>query len=306
PYCFEEAANYVGAAGSNSSHGTIATPGNNYSGNIADNYTLNWINLPSTGVYSVTLQNTSVGGQLRGSVVCDTGAALNVNALPSIVSAGNSTSLTNFNPAGCSSVVAVVTNQAQTADNPLSCSARSYMLRTDNAGVSPPSTDTFTYLPLVLKLVGTGPACIPSPAGDSDNIADALTVCSGSTVSGQVSGSDLDDVYKIWIAGSKQLTISMNGTGGDADLYLYFPEATNVFTDIPADASTNLDNNEFIQGIATSSGNGQYWYIDVYSFSGTTNYNVTVTLSAPKTSTKTFKLNGTTQPRDRSQPKVSP
>jgi hypothetical protein len=115
-------------------HGSIAAIGGSTTGSLADNYALNWISLPTGGnSYDVTLQNTSAGGQLRGSVVCDTGSALSVNALPAVVGAGGSATLSNFNPSGCSSVVAVLTNQSQTAANPVSCTARSYQLRTESS-----------------------------------------------------------------------------------------------------------------------------------------------------------------------------
>jgi hypothetical protein len=98
----------------------------------------------------VTLQNTSIGGQLRGSVVCDTGSALNVTPLPALVGPSSSSSLASFNPAGCSSVVAVITNQSQTASNPASCTARSYTLNTTGGT----STSYLTYLPTILKNSG--------------------------------------------------------------------------------------------------------------------------------------------------------
>ncbi len=136
PYCFEEAAGYLSTGGANAVHGSIATAGGSYNGSVQDNYALNWIGLPTSGgPYTVTLQNTSAGGQLRGSVVCDTGSALIVTPLPAVVGAGVSTSLANFNPSGCSSVVAVLTNQSQTANNPASCTARSYQLTVESGGV---------------------------------------------------------------------------------------------------------------------------------------------------------------------------
>jgi len=148
PYCFEEASGYVGAAGATSVHGTISTVGTNYSGSIQDNYALNWISMPTATLpYSPTLQNTSSGGQLRGSVVCDTGSALDITPFPSVVGPLNSSSITNFDPSGCTSVVAVVTNQSQTAANPSSCTTRSYMLRTDGAA----PTGSTIYLPLILR-----------------------------------------------------------------------------------------------------------------------------------------------------------
>lgn len=161
-------------------------------------------------------------------------------------------------------------------------------------------TGAVIYLPIVLRTDAKPTACVPDPSGDSDNIGDALIVCSGQTVSGQVSGSDLDDVYKIFIEYGQTLTLSMNGTGGDADLFLYYPDATDVNTDVPAAYSINVGNDEFIQG--TVSGASAYWYIDVFSFSGTTNYNLTITLSGTGTSaTKTFSVDGADQVQDRNR-----
>jgi hypothetical protein len=147
PYCFEEAAGYLSTRGATTVQGSIAAIGGSYSGSVADNYALNWIGLPTSGgPYTVTLQNTSAGGQLRTSVVCDTGSALSVTPLP-VVDAGASSSLGNFNPSGCSSVVAVITNQAQTEDNPASCTARSYQLRAEPGG----SVQHYVYLPIVMQ-----------------------------------------------------------------------------------------------------------------------------------------------------------
>ena len=148
PYCFEEAAGYLATGGATTVQGSIATVGGSYSGSVADNYALNWISLPTSGgPYTVTLQNTTAGGQLRASVVCDTGSALSVTPLPAVVGAGASSSLGGFNPSGCSSVVAVITNQSQTANNPASCTARSYQLRAELGG----TVQKFVYLPLIRK-----------------------------------------------------------------------------------------------------------------------------------------------------------
>jgi len=152
----------------------------------------------------------------------------------------------------------------------------------DTAELTLISTTVLTptsYLPIVVR------PCIPSLPGESDNIADALTICSGQTVTGRVNDSDWDDVYKIYAVANQQLTISMNGTGvggpGDADLYLYPPGTTNVNTDPYVDASENIGNNEFIQGTVLVGG---FWYVDVFDCcegDGGTNYNLTVTLSGP-------------------------
>jgi C1A family cysteine protease len=163
--------------------------------------------------------------------------------------------------------------------------------------------DQSAYLPLVARRYLPIPDyCIPDPPGESDNVDDALTVCGGQTVSGQVSRSDLDDVYKILAVANQQLTISMNGSGGDADLYLYPPDTSDVNTDTPSASSRNWGNNESIQGTVLVGG---FWYIDVYSYEGTTNYNVTVTLSGPvATGPKAFGPTGTKQLHDRHQGKL--
>jgi secreted trypsin-like serine protease len=61
--------------------------------------------------------------------------------------------------------------------------------------------DNPVYLPLTINTTsGTSQTCIPDPAGESDNISDALIICSGNTVSGNTSyPNDLDDVYKIYV-----------------------------------------------------------------------------------------------------------
>jgi hypothetical protein len=160
---------------------------------------------------------------------------------------------------------------------------------------SPTQLDEKVYLPAILK------RCSPDPPGESDNVDDALTVCSGQTVSGQVSQSDLDDVYRILTVADQQLTIAMNGSGGDADLYLYPPGTTDVDTDPWSAVSNNDDNNEFIQGTVLVGG---YWYIDVFSWSGKTNYNVTVTLSGSEAApTITFNLTNVRPIHDRRQGK---
>jgi len=149
PYCFEEAAGYLSTGGATTVQGSIAAVGGSYNGNVQDNFALNWIGLPTSGgPYTVTLQNTSAGGQLRASVVCDTGSALSVTPLPAVVGTGTSSSLGSFNPSGCSSVVAVITNQSQTANNPASCTARSYQLSTASGGAAP---QHYVYLPLIRK-----------------------------------------------------------------------------------------------------------------------------------------------------------
>ena len=84
----------------------------------------------SGGPYNVTLNNTATGGQLRASIVADpTGdrtGTLDVQALPVVVNAGESSALCYTPPAASNGVVAVITNQAQTATDPASATLQSY------------------------------------------------------------------------------------------------------------------------------------------------------------------------------------
>jgi len=121
--------------------------------------------------------------------------------------------------------------------------------------------------------------CTSSPPGESNNISNALAICSGRTVSGQVNEfTDRDDVYKISVNSGQRLTILMNGTGDDADLFLYSPDATDVHTDARIATSEDTGNNESINIVVFTSG---FWYVDVYSYSGTSNYNLTASISSP-------------------------
>jgi hypothetical protein len=139
PYCMEEGANYVSKMGSTPSvHGTISSSTGSYAGSsLPDYFSINWVRLtPTTAPYSVSLTNNS-GGQLRGSVVCDTGSTLRVQPLPAVVGSGASTVLNYFDPTGCVKVVAVITNQQHNnVDDPGSCTGRSYTLRL-SAATSP-------------------------------------------------------------------------------------------------------------------------------------------------------------------------
>ena len=159
PYCLEEGPNYPSLpayAGSSVNHGNISSVNSSYTGSIQDNYTLNWIGLPNSGnSYNVTLTNQSSGGQLRGSVVCDTGSTLKLQPLPEIINSGvATTTLYNYDPTGCNSVVLVLTNQAQTAANPGACTSRNYQVITE-PGTKPVITPTpgpqtnFVYYPFV-------------------------------------------------------------------------------------------------------------------------------------------------------------
>ena len=157
PYCLEEGPNYVSFAGDTPLNGFINTVGSGYNGQIMNNYAINWVSLPASGYYDVKLQNNASGGAIRGSLVCDTGGALIVEPLPQVVGAGQSTTFSGYSPAGCVKVVAVLTNQSQTAENPSSCTSHSYSLSTiqsESPTATPPPDavlDHMIYVPLIIR-----------------------------------------------------------------------------------------------------------------------------------------------------------
>jgi hypothetical protein len=120
------------------------------------------------------------------------------------------------------------------------------------------------------------PVCTPDPAGESNNINDALTVCSGHPASGEVSGSDQWDVYRIHFADNTGIRIELSGSGGDAAIGLYGPSATDVLVNPPIRTSqTPGSNDERIAGIIRDPGG---WYVAVRAFaSEATNYTLQAT-----------------------------
>ncbi|MCB0211676.1 MAG: trypsin-like serine protease [Anaerolineae bacterium] len=137
---------------------------------------------------------------------------------------------------------------------------------------------TAVYLPLLIRTTTNTIGCTPTTPSESDDINDASIICSGQKVSGQVNeSSDYDDVYKISVEAGQRIKITMNGSGGNADLYLFPPDASSVY-DSYFDYSGNTGNDESIDVTVSTGG---FWYVDVYAVSGTTNYNVTVTVTTP-------------------------
>jgi hypothetical protein len=131
PYCLEEGAAYrnlVGSFGNNTSVGPI---GGSAAGTIRDDYAARFVGLPTGSTsYDVVLSNDDAGGELRGSVVCDTGSALEVHAMSQVAAGGQHAHLNGFDPTDCSTVVLVITNQDQHGANPSTAAARDYSVDT--------------------------------------------------------------------------------------------------------------------------------------------------------------------------------
>ena len=148
PLCFEEAAGYVGLAGLPPTSGTIASVGGSVNSSLEDDYAARWFTLPAASGYSVSLTNTSTGGQLRASAVCDTGNSLVVSPLsapplltptPLIATPSMVILLGAFDATTCVRRLVVVTNQQQSAGNPSNSATRSFTLNTAAGGPGAPT-----------------------------------------------------------------------------------------------------------------------------------------------------------------------
>ena len=121
----------------------------------------------------------------------------------------------------------------------------------------------------------TATPCQPSPPGDSNNVGDALTVCPGQPVTGQVNkDSDKWDVYKVAYADNTATIIELSGQSGNAQMGLYGPSATDVTTDNPVRTSVNPGSDERITGVIRDPGD---WYIAVVNVQDSTDYRLLVT-----------------------------
>jgi len=188
-YCFEEGADYIAAVGAPTPiQGSITTNTGAFTGSINNHYAANWIDLPlSASPYRVTFSNTATGGQLRGSLVCDTGSAFTVTPFASVIGAGGSTSINSFNTTGCTNAVAVITNQEQTSGNPGSVPTHSYTLALSAPEATPTTItiilDTTPDLPTNLGFTGSfGAFTLDDPAiddGDAYTTTRTFTVAPG-------------------------------------------------------------------------------------------------------------------------------
>lgn len=161
-----------------------------------------------------------------------------------------------------------------------------------NEGVTLPNTTFNTlvdpqvvYLPATLRGSGGGlsdPTCTPDPPGDSEDVADALTICAGRAVAGQLNGFDFANVYKISLTGNQLMTIDLVGNGaGDVDLYLYRPGISSISEDFSTESAVTNSNRERLE---TTTRYGGDWYVVVRKFSSANDmtYTLTVTVTPPK------------------------
>jgi Divergent InlB B-repeat domain len=223
PWCFEEGPAYVNAVGSATPvTASIGAVGGATGASIEDNYAINWVALPvSAPGYRVTLQNTSAGGTLRGTVVCDSGAALLRTPLPALVGSAGSQRVEGFSTAGCGTPVLAITNQAQMAQNPAASALRSYTVTT---------ADSASTKPLAVARAGAGSgtvsgsgiACGFDCAQDYANgtpVTLTATPAAGSTFGGWSGACAGTGACTVTMDAARSVTATFSpggGAGGDA------------------------------------------------------------------------------------------
>jgi hypothetical protein len=125
-FCLEEGPSYVALAGTNGNTRSIG-PGNDLvDEKIANDYSLDWVGLPTGTSFSLTVDVHGGGGILRTSVACRAGDQ--VTQISSVVIAQGSTDAEHpvVDTSGCDQAVLVITNENQTSSTPKTKSNATY------------------------------------------------------------------------------------------------------------------------------------------------------------------------------------
>ncbi len=161
PYCYSDG-DLISARMQNTpiqNDGDVASVGASYTGSITDTYAINYVGLPASGAYSVSVANTAANGSLRASVVADTGDGLTVSNVPGLAGPGQTVTLGSFNvPANTQRVVLVITNQGVTSNDASSATPYTVTVGTPGEGGTPtPPAETPTPIPTAT------PSATPTP-----------------------------------------------------------------------------------------------------------------------------------------------
>ncbi|MGQ0742762.1 MAG: calcium-binding protein [Acidimicrobiales bacterium] len=226
PNCLEEGAAWAQAKGPIPMAATVPSVGAAaVTGSVKDDYGINYVALPTGASYDLTIRNTAAGGRLRVSALCGNAATLGVFPFSSTVAAGATGTLSGFDARTCQSATAVVTNEAQSAPNPTSSTARAYEVVTAAAGAAPPTTgptgpgNTTTTTPpgatTTTTVCVTTTTAVATPTGGPDPCqpgggqGGGGGECHGADVT--IRGTDGDDV----LTGTSRRDVIHGGRGDD-------------------------------------------------------------------------------------------
>jgi hypothetical protein len=125
---------------------------------------------------------------------------------------------------------------------------------------------------VAVAMIAAVPSAVFADYEPNDSISDAEWTYSGEVLTGDVdSSTDQADYYYIFLSSGDTIDITLEGTGGGLDLYLYDDSETLL------DASEGGTSDEFITYQATSYDN---YYIQVWASSGSGSYTLTTDVSS--------------------------
>ncbi len=107
------------------SSGVITSTTGSYSGQIKNDYGIQWVQLPADGSANYKIELSSVAGaELKASVVCDKGTSFVINPFTQLVTGATPHGWGTYNPTDCDEVVLVITDQSETGAGLLAARAR--------------------------------------------------------------------------------------------------------------------------------------------------------------------------------------
>ncbi|MEY2985219.1 MAG: hypothetical protein RLZZ568_1836 [Cyanobacteriota bacterium] len=116
--------------------------------------------------------------------------------------------------------------------------------------------------------VSAQPENVTPPDNAGNNIANAAPIALNDSRSDAVGSFDQDDYYRLDLTSSGEITINLTGLSSDIDLKLLDGNGNEITSSVNGGS-----NNESI----TSQLNAGIYYLHVYPWSGSSNYNLTVT-----------------------------
>ena len=129
PYCLEEGPAYTAAAGGNANHASLPVVPDSLSRQIANDYALNWIELPVGGAaFDVIVTHDGGAGVLKVSMACRTGTTVTVTPVGTATSSADASATVDTST--CNAATAVISNVKQTSPTPQQVTKTDYTIST--------------------------------------------------------------------------------------------------------------------------------------------------------------------------------
>lgn len=114
------------------------------------------------------------------------------------------------------------------------------------------------------------------PVDAWDNVGDAVSLTLGERTAFLNVSTDANDLYSVAMAAGERLTLDLTGVAGtDYDLYIYGPNATDIYAVLPVAWSDDALSAERVVFDATAAGT---YHVEVRAFAGSGQYTLTASL----------------------------